>query len=132
MGREVTVNTSSAPAAVGPYAQARRAGDLLFVSGQLGLAPATGEMVSDDVSGQAKQVMANLEAIITAAGLGWRNVVKATIFLTDMNDFATVNGIYAAAFDGLEYLPARACVQVAALPKGGKVEIEAICHCPES
>lgn len=128
MFSHITVNTPDAPAAVGPYTQARWAGDLLFVSGQLGLVPETGEMASDDVSGQAKQVMANLEAIIKAANLEWQNVAKATIFLTDMNNFATVNEIYAAAFDGLAYLPARACVQVAALPKDGKVEIEAICH----
>lgn len=128
MSREITINTNQAPAAVGPYAQAHWAGDTLYVSGQLGLAPETGEMASDDVSSQAKQAMDNLEAIISAAGLGWPEVAKTVIFLADMNDFATVNEIYAAKFAGLKHLPARACVQVAALPKGGKVEIEAICH----
>lgn len=128
MSIEVTINTSNAPAAVGPYAQAHWAGDLLLVSGQLGMLSETGEMASNDVSGQAEQVMANLEAIIRAAGIGWQHVAKTTIFLTDMNDFATVNEIYAFKFKGLANLPARACVQVAALPRGGKVEIEAICY----
>ena len=128
MYSDITINTPDAPAAVGPYAQARWAGDLLFVSGQLGLSPETGEMVSDDVSGQARQVMANLEAIVRAAGMDLQSLAKATIYLTDMNDFALVNEIYAAKFEGMDNLPARACVQVVALPKSGKVEIEAICH----
>ncbi len=128
MYSDITINAPDAPAALGPYAQARWAGDLLFISGQLGLLPETGEMASDDASGQAKQAMANIEAIVRAAGLDLQSLAKATIYLTDMNDFATVNDIYAAKFEGMDNLPARACIQVAALPRGGKVEIEAVCH----
>lgn len=128
MYSDITINTPDAPAAVGPYAQARWAGDFLFISGQLGLVPETGEMAADDTAGQTRQVMANLEAIIRASGLDLQSVTKTTIFLTDMSDFAEVNAIYAEKFEGMDNLPARACVQVAALPKGGKVEIEAVCH----
>ena len=121
-----TIETKNAPAAVGPYAQAVKAHGWLFCSGQLGLDPASGNLAAD-VAAQARQALANLQAVIEAAGGTMAGVVKTTIFLTDMADFATVNAIYAEAF--ADHRPARACVQVAALPKGGKVEIEAIACC---
>lgn len=120
------VATDTAPQAVGPYSQARWAGDLLFVSGQIGLAPALGAMAGEKVEEQARQVMVNLGAILRAAGLGPEKIVKCTIFLTDMGDFEAVNKIYGAFFADCPSLPARACVAVAALPKGAKVEVEAI------
>lgn len=119
------VSTPHAPAAIGPYSQAVRAGNFVFLSGQIPLDPATGEMVGgDDVEAQAVQVMSNLKAVLTAAGTGFAKVVKTTIFLTDLGDFVRVNKIYASYFEGVEP-PARATVQVAALPRGAKVEIEA-------
>ena len=120
------VQTQEAPAAVGPYAQARWAGDLLFLSGQIGLDPASGKLVGEAVADQARQALKNLTAVLGAAGLGWSQVVKATIFLTDMADFQTVNEIYAGCLADVEALPARACVQVAALPLGARFEIEAV------
>ena len=119
------VSTSDAPAAIGPYSQAVRHGDLVFCSGQIPLS-ADGELVGgDDVAAQTEQVMANLDAVLTAAGSSFADVVKATIFLTDLGDFATVNEIYGRAFEGVQP-PARACVQVSALPKGVQVEIEMV------
>jgi len=122
----MTVNSDQAPAAVGPYSQARWAGDLLFLSGQIGLDPANGQMVQGGVEAQARQALTNLGAVLAAAGLGWGAVVKATIFLRDMNDFAAVNQIYAEFFAKTEALPARACVAVAGLPKDALVEVEAV------
>lgn len=121
------INTPNAPAPVGPYNQAVAVtGQLLFVSGQIALDPATGELVgSGDVVAQTEQVIANLQAILTAAGASFDNVVKTGVFLKDMNDFATVNEIYAKYFGG-ENAPARACVEVARLPKDVAVEIECI------
>ena len=121
------VNTPNAPAPVGPYNQAVAVtGQLLFVSGQIALDPATGELVGPgDVVAQTEQVIANLKAILTAAGASFDNVVKTGVFLKDMNDFATVNEIYAKYFGG-ENAPARACVEVARLPKDVAVEIECI------
>lgn len=117
------VHTDTAPAAIGPYVQAVRTGDMVFTSGQLGIDAVTGEIPSS-VSLQTKHALANLAAILEAAGSSVAAVVKTTIFLTDMADFATVNEIYAEFFG--ETKPARSCVQVAALPKNGNVEIEAI------
>ena len=119
------IATDQAPAAIGPYSQAHWAGDLLFISGQLGMDLASGDLVSG-VEAQARRALANLGAILTAAGLGPANIVKSTIFLTDMGDFGAVNQIYADFFPAGTQLPARACVQVAALPKGGLVEVEAV------
>lgn len=121
------INTPNAPAPVGPYNQAVAVtGQLLFVSGQIALDPATGELVGPgNVVAQTEQVIANLQAILTAAGASFDNVVKTGVFLKDMNDFATVNEIYAKYFRG-ENAPARACVEVARLPKDVAVEIECI------
>ena len=118
------VSTSDAPAAIGPYSQAVRIGPLLFCAGQIPLDPKTGQMVSDDISEQAKRVLENIAAILKAEHLSFDHVVKTTIFLTSMNDFQTVNEIYGTYFR--QTPPARSTVAVAALPKGAKVEIEVI------
>ena len=118
------IATDTAPSAIGPYSQAVRHGNLLFVSGQLGLDPATGEMVSQDAVAQARQVLVNLAAIATAAGTDIRKAIKTTIFLTDLSGFSEINKVYGAVFD--QPYPARSTIEVSALPKGGKVEIEAI------
>jgi 2-iminobutanoate/2-iminopropanoate deaminase len=124
------VSTAQAPKAIGPYSQAVRAGQFVFLSGQIPLDPTSGEMVGgDDVEAQTRQVMANLGAVLAAAGSGFQHVVKTTIFLTDLGDFARVNQVYGAAFEGVQP-PARATVQVAALPRGAKVEIEAVALIP--
>ncbi len=125
------VHSDQAPAAVGPYSQARWAGDLLFISGQLGLDPDSGELDPGGVAGQALQAMRNLGAILLAAGLDFGQVVKANIFLTDMADFVAVNEVYAGFFEEGSALPARACVAVAGLPKGALVEIEAVACKPD-
>ncbi|WP_404788472.1 RidA family protein [Altericista sp. CCNU0014] len=121
------IQTSQAPAPVGPYNQAIRAtGAMVFCSGQIALDPATGEIVGrGDVAQQTVQVMENLGAVLKAAGATWTDVVKTTVFLADMNDFATVNSIYARYFDEAS-APARACVQVARLPKDVQVEVDCI------
>jgi 2-iminobutanoate/2-iminopropanoate deaminase len=119
----VAINTSSAPAAIGPYSQGIAADGLLFCSGQIGLDPATGNLV-DGLEAQTERVLANIAAILGAAGLSMADVVKTTIFLTDMADFATVNGIYAKHMPAPP--PARSTVTVSALPKGARIEIEAI------
>jgi 2-iminobutanoate/2-iminopropanoate deaminase len=121
------IKTSKAPAAIGPYCQAVKTGDLIFCSGQLGIDPRNGRFAGEDVKAQAEQVMQNLEAVLKAAGLGLSNVVKTTIFLADMTDFSVVNDVYANAFAG--HKPARATVQVSGLPLGGLVEIECIACC---
>lgn len=118
------ISTPHAPGAIGPYSQAIRTDGYLFCSGQLGLDPATGEFVAGDVGAQAEQALRNLTAVLEVAGLSFADVVKTTIFLADMADFATVNGIYARFVT--DPPPARSTVAVAALPKGGRVEIEAI------
>jgi len=120
------ISTTQAPAAIGPYSQGIRvtANTMLFTSGQLGVDPQSGQFVSDDVAIQAKQALVNLQAILQDAGFSKSDVVKTTIFLKDMNDFATVNTVYAAVFDTLP--PARSTVEVARLPKDARVEIEAI------
>ncbi len=117
------ISTSGAPGALGPYTQAIASGDLVFCSGQLGLEPATGEL-ADGVEAQADRAMRNLAAVLDAAGCTFADVVKTTIFLADMGDFTTVNGVYGRYVP--DPPPARSTVQVAALPKGGRVEIEAI------
>jgi 2-iminobutanoate/2-iminopropanoate deaminase len=118
------ISTPHAPGAIGPYSQAIRTDGYLFCSGQLGLDPATGEFAAGDVGAQAEQSLRNLTAVLEVAGLSFADVVKTTIFLADMADFATVNGIYARFVT--DPPPARSTVAVAALPKGGRVEIEAI------
>lgn len=118
-----SIHTSKAPAAVGPYSQAIKTEHLVFASGQLGLIPETGQL-RDGVEEQARQAMANLAAVLDAAGSRMDRIVKTTIFLADMADFAKVNAIYAESFSGEP--PARSTVQVAGLPLGGLVEIEAI------
>jgi 2-iminobutanoate/2-iminopropanoate deaminase len=123
------ITTADAPAAIGPYSQAVRFGELVFLSGQIPLDPATGQMVGDgDVRAEAEQVMENLQAVLAAAGSSFARVLKTTIFLTDLGDFAAVNEIYGKRFEGIEP-PARATIQVAALPRGAKVEIEMIAGC---
>jgi 2-iminobutanoate/2-iminopropanoate deaminase len=117
------ISTAQAPAAIGPYSQAIRADGYLFCSGQLGLDPATGDFVAGDVGAQAEQALRNLGAVLEAAGLTFEDVVKTTIFLADMADFAAVNGVYGRFVT--DPPPARSTVAVAALPKGGRVEIEA-------
>ena len=119
------IATSDAPAAIGPYSQAVRAGDMLFLSGQIPLDPATGEIVAGDVTAQAERVMKNLGAVLRAAGCDFDKVVKTTIYLIDLKSFQDVNAVYAKYFKG-SALPARATVQVAALPRGAQVEIDAV------
>jgi 2-iminobutanoate/2-iminopropanoate deaminase len=120
------IHTSKAPAPVGPYNQAVIANGMVFVAGQISIDPQTNELVHlQDVTQQTQQVMANLEAILTSAESGWDQVVKTTIFLADLADFATVNQVYAKYFDP-ENAPARACVEVSRLPKDVKVEIDCI------
>ena len=119
----MTIHTDRAPAAVGPYSQAIQAGNTLYTSGQLGLIPETGAL-PEGVEAQAEQALANLGAILEEAGFARADVVKTTVFIKDMNDFAAVNRIYAAFFGG--HKPARSCVEVARLPKDGLVEVEAV------
>lgn len=118
------IATSTAPAAIGPYSQAIEAGNLVFLSGQLGLDPGTGALVPGGVAAEAEQALANLRAVAAAAGPTLANTVRTTIYLVDLADFATVNEIYARFFE--PPYPARATVGVAALPKGARVEIDAI------
>lgn len=118
------LSTSQAPAAIGPYAQGVQAGQMVFVSGQLPIDPATGELCSGTVGDMTRQSMRNVAAILAEAGCTLAHVVKTTIFLKDLEDFAQVNAAYAEFFP--ENPPARACVQVAKLPKDARVEIEAI------
>jgi 2-iminobutanoate/2-iminopropanoate deaminase len=124
------IHTSAAPAPVGPYNQAVRAGEVLYCSGQIALDPASGAMVGDgDVEAETRQVLANLEAVLAAAGATPAHVVRTTVYLADLADFARVNAIYAELF-GEGVSPARACVQAAALPRGARVEIDAIAVLP--
>ncbi|WP_018659379.1 RidA family protein [Allofustis seminis] len=121
------IHTDKAPAAVGPYSQAIMTEGLLFLSGQLGIDPATGKMV-EGVAGQAEQMLKNAQAILEEAGVGFEKVIKTTVFLTDMADFQKVNEIYAKYFS--KPFPARSAIAVAALPVGGLVEIEMIVEIP--
>ena len=118
------ISTEAAPKAIGPYSQAVRSGSLVFVSGQIPLDPATNAMVGGDIAAQTHQVFANLRAILEAAGSSLDQVVRATVYLADMNDFATVNEIYGSYF--ASPAPARATVQAARLPKDARVEIDVI------
>lgn len=118
-----TITAINAPAAVGPYCHAKLAGNTLYTSGQLGLIPATGEL-PQGVEAQAAQALDNLKDVLSAAGMGLEDVVKTTVFLADIRDFAAINTIYANYFTG--EAPARSCVQAAALPKGALFEIEAV------
>ena len=123
------IRTSQAPTPVGPYNQAIAAQGLLFVAGQIALHPQTGDIVgAGDVVAQTRQVMANLEAILAAAGVGWGQVVKTTVFLQDLQDFAAMNAVYSHYFNEAT-APARACVEVARLPKDVMVEIDCIAVC---
>ena len=119
---ELINNAPNVPAAVGPYSQAVKHGDFLFCSGQIPINPASGKIEAEDVEGQARQVLANIEALLTSQGRGMQDVVKATVFLTSMADFSKVNPIYEAAFGG--HRPARSTVAVDGLPLGALVEIE--------
>ena len=118
------ITTDKAPQALGPYSQAIAAGQLLFLSGQIPLDPAIGKLVDGGITEQTHRVMSNLRAVLTAAGASFDNVVRTTIFLADMNDFAAVNEVYGSYFENPA--PARACVQVAELPMKARVEIDAI------
>ena len=118
------IETDAAPAAIGPYCQAVRVGEWLFCSGQLALDPESGRMLGDgDIEAETRQVLRNLDAVLQEAGASRAEVAKATVYLADMNEFSTMNEVYAAYFDGV-VPPARATVQVAALPKGARVEID--------
>lgn len=119
-----TVSTAQAPAAIGPYSQATIAGGFLFTAGQIPLDPVSGEIVAGDVVEQTQQVLRNLEAVLTAAGTSWAQVVKTTVFLTDMADFPRFNEVYASVLG--EARPARSTVQVSALPRGVNVEVELV------
>lgn len=123
-----TVHTSHAPAAIGPYSQALIAGGFVHTSGQIALDPATGALVGADAAAQARQVLANLRAVLEASGCRMSDVVKATVYLADMNDFAAVNAAYAEAFGA--HKPARSTVQAARLPRDAKVEIDCVALAP--
>ncbi|GAC1479410.1 MAG: RidA family protein [Gemmatimonadaceae bacterium] len=119
-----TITTTDAPAAIGPYSQAVIANGILYTAGQIALDPATGQVVTGDVVAQTERVLANLGAVLTAAGATWGDVVKTTVYLQDMNDFPRVNEVYGRALGGAR--PARSTVQVSALPRGARIEIDAM------
>ncbi len=119
-----TVNTTNAPAAIGPYSQAVRIDSLVFTSGQIPIDPGTGEIVSGDVKAQTEQVLKNLEAVLEAAGSSLDRIVKTTLFIQDMNSFTSINEVYAKFFQ--EFRPARSTVEVARLPKDVLIEVEAV------
>lgn len=121
---EKIISTENAPGAIGPYSQAIRINDMIFCSGQIPIDPATGNFVSEDVAEQTEQVLKNLEAVLKAGGAGFENVVKTTVFLADMNDFAVMNEVYGRFFSDVK--PARATVQAARLPRDARVEIDCI------
>ena len=123
MNKEI-ISTNGAPQAIGPYSQGVKAGNFIFCSGQIPLVPATGQMVDGGIVAQTEQVMSNIEALLGAVGLGFDAVVKTTIYLTDLADFAAVNEVYGSRFAGDP--PARSTVQVSALPRGAGVEIEVV------
>ncbi|MEA2331394.1 MAG: 2-iminobutanoate/2-iminopropanoate deaminase [Thermoleophilaceae bacterium] len=120
-----SISTDSAPAAIGPYSQGMKTGGLLFCSGQIPLEPSTGELVKDDIEGQARRCLQNLAAVAEAGGGSLANAVRCTVYLTDMNDFARVNAVYAEFFGG-DDPPARVAIAVVGLPKGADVEIDAV------
>ncbi|NUN05749.1 MAG: RidA family protein [Bdellovibrio sp.] len=120
------IHTDNAPKAVGPYSQAVQMGDFLFCSGQISIDPKTNEVFTGDIKTQTEMVMKNIEAVLSASNMNFGNIIKTTIFITNMSDFATVNEVYAKSFK--EAPPARSTVAVAGLPKGVNVEIEVIAH----
>ena len=122
--KRTAITSDAAPAAIGPYSQAIRVGELLFTSGQVPLDPKTGAMVDGDIAAQTQQVLDNLAAVLTAGGAGWADVARATIYLVDLADFAIVNAEYARRFSGPP--PARSTVQVSRLPRDARVEIDLI------
>ncbi len=122
------IQTDSAPAAIGPYSQAVRSGELLLLSGQIPLDPATGALIESSIEDETRRVMDNLGAVLAEAGCSFEDVLKTTIYLTDLGNFAAVNGVYGGYLG--DKPPARATVQVAALPKGARVEIDAIARVP--
>ncbi len=124
MAHKRAVKTDKAPAAIGPYEQGVRVGDFLYTSGQIALDPDSGEMQSGEIEQETERVIMNIEAILNADGLTLAHVVKTTVYLTDLRHFAHMNAVYEKFFSGGK--PARACVQVAALPKGAKVEMDAV------
>lgn len=124
MSEKICLHTEQAPAAIGPYSQAIRVGNVVYSSGQIALDPETGALVPGGIDAQAHRVFQNLKAVLASAGCTFENVVKTVVFLTDLADFAVVNEIYAAYFPAP--CPARSCVQVAALPKGSKIEVELV------
>lgn len=127
MPQKTIVSSTDAPAAIGPYAQAVRVGDLVYTSGQVALDPATGNLVDGDVTAQTERVCENLRAVLNAVDLTLTDVIKTTVFLKDMNDFGAMNAVYARCFAPENYVPpARSTVQVARLPKDALVEIECI------
>lgn len=126
MNKEL-INTDKAPTAIGPYAQAIKTGGFVFTSGQIPIDPATGEIVAGGIEEQAVQVLNNLREVLSAAGAGFQDVVKTTVFIKDMNDFPKLNAVYAQYFT--QPYPARSCVEVARLPKDVLVEIEAVAVC---
>lgn len=123
---KIAISTTNAPAAIGPYSQAIRVGDLLFTSGQIALHPTTGEIVAGGIEAETRQVLENLGAVLAASGATWADVAKTTIFVVDLADFTIVNRLYGEALTSPA--PARSTVQVAALPRGARVEIEAIAY----
>ena len=124
------ISTNEAPGAIGPYSQAVRTGNFLFCSGQIPLDPKSGQIISGDITAQTRRVLENIAAVLRAEGLTFDNIVKTTIFLTDLGDFQTVNEVYGSYFK--QSPPARSTVQVSALPKGAKIEIEAIASAKET
>lgn len=121
------INTTKAPAAIGPYSQAVRAGNFLYISGQLPIDPATGVFAGEDATSQSQQSLQNIREILASEGLGMESIIKVNVFLKDMNDFAAMNQVYGQFFT--ENYPARAAVEVARLPKDALVEIEAVAYC---
>jgi 2-iminobutanoate/2-iminopropanoate deaminase len=121
---KIILSTTNAPAAIGPYSQGIKAGDFIFTSGQLPIDPKTGDLINNDIKAAAKQCLENIKAILESAGSSLDDVVKTTVFLKDLNDFASVNEVYAEYFK--EKMPARSAFQVARLPKDALIEIEAI------
>ena len=122
-----TIQTEQAPAAIGPYSQAIRIGDFLYTSGQIALDPESGMFLSGEIEEETEQTLKNISAILQAGGVNFENVIKTTVYLSDLNDFTRMNQVYEKYFS--KNKPARACVQVAALPKGARIEIDAIASC---
>ena len=121
---KIVVSTNKAPQAIGPYSQGMKVGNMVFTSGQLGIDPNTGNFVNDNIQNETKQALENLKAVLEEAGASLNDVVKVTVFIKDMNQFALINEVYSTYF--AEHKPARSCVEVARLPKDGNVELEAV------